>query len=108
MSGVGQVVSHSGHSTDKVGSGSQVSDFSKILISMSLFGKRVFAGVAGTDNLYEVTLVRSGNLKLEQLALGGTLDQSALNLEAGADVGLANVLESLDVFCHDDLQTLDK
>ena len=85
-----------------------MSDFSKILVGVSLLGKWVFLGVARANNLNEMSAVRSGNLELEQLTLSGALNKSTLNLEAGSDISLGYVLKPFNIFSDNDLKTLDE
>lgn len=74
MRGEGQVVSHSSHSADQVRAGSQVSDLAQVFISVSLLSKRVLSSVTMTNDLDEMSAVRSRDLQLKELTLGGTLD----------------------------------
>lgn len=103
MSGKCEVVTDAGHSTDGVCSGSQVSDLSQIFVSMLLFSQRILAWVARADHFGKVTTIRSGNLELELLALSGTFDQGTLDLETSADIGLSDLVITLNIFSNYDL-----
>ena len=59
MSGESEVVTNTTHSTNGVGTRTQMSNFSQILVGVLLLGKRVLAWVAGSNNLCEMAAVGS-------------------------------------------------
>ena len=98
VSSICEVVSHSGHSTNQVSTGTQVSDFSQVLLGVMFLGQRVCLGITLSKNLCEMSTIYLANLELEELALGGTLNQSALDLEGCTDVSLNEFFVAFNFF----------
>jgi len=82
-----------------------MSDLSQVLLSVSLLGKGVLAGVAMAKDLDEVAAVFLANGELEGLALSRALDQCTLDLERCADVGLDNLVIALNLTRDDGLKS---
>ncbi len=59
MSGKCEVVANTTHSANSVSTRTQMSDFSQILIGVSLLGKRILARVTCSNYLSEMTLIWS-------------------------------------------------
>jgi len=59
MSGESEVVTNTTHSTNGVGTRTQMSNFSQVLIGMLLLGQRILARVTRSDDLSEVAFVWS-------------------------------------------------
>lgn len=91
MGRVGEVVADAAHGADQVCARSQVRDFSQVLVGVLLLRQGVLASVAVANDLRLVASVGLGDLHFEQLALGGALDESALELKRGAHVGLGQL-----------------
>lgn len=103
MSRISEVVADSAHSTNQVGTRAEMSDFSEVLLSMSLLGKRVLAGVTMAKDLDEMAAIFLANRELEELTLCRALDKSAFDLEGCADIGLENFIVALNLTRHDSL-----
>jgi len=93
VSSIGKVVSDSGNSTEKVGSWSQMSNFSQILNSMSLLGKWVLSSITCTENDGSM-LIWLTQLQFEWLSLCWTLDKGTSELQTSTYIALHDVLES--------------
>ena len=61
-------------------------------------GQRVCLGITLSKNLCEMSTIYLANLELEELALGGTLNQSALDLEGCTDVSLNEFFVAFNFF----------
>lgn len=85
-----------------------MSNFSKILVSVSLLGKRIFFSVAGANDLYEMAAVRSGNLEFKKLSLSRALNKSTLNFETGSNVCFRDRVKTFNLLGDNDLKTLDE
>ena len=108
MSCIGQVVSDSCHSSNKVCAGSQVSDLAQEFIGMTLLATQwVFACVTMTKDLGKVATIWLANCEFKELSLGGALDEGSLDLQTGAYVSLCNFIVTFDIFCDNNLKTLD-
>jgi len=83
-------------------------NFSQILVGVPLFGQGVLASIAMTDNLGIVATIGSRDLKLESLTLGGTLNQSTLDLKTCANISLGNFIVALNFLCNDNLFIIKK
>ena len=103
MSGKCEVVSNTTHSANSVSTRTQMSDFSQILIGVSLLGKRILARVTCSNYLSEMTLIWSWYLKFESLTLCRALNKSTLDLKTSAYVGLSNLVVTFNVLCNDNL-----
>jgi hypothetical protein len=103
---VGQVVSDSCHCSNQVGTGSQMSNVSKILVGMPFLWQGVFSCVTMSKNLCKMTSVWFWHLHLKELSLSWTLNKSSFELKTCANVSLDDLIKSLNIFRDDNLKCL--
>lgn len=102
----GEVVAYTGDGGDQLCAGSQVGDIAQELNRVSLLGQRVRVSWAVTNHFRRVN-ASFADLQIEDLSLGDTFDELALELVACADFGSRNILEVGHRAIHDNLECLE-